>query len=1020
MLPPPSPSPPRRHDGARAESGARRRGARGGARGHLHARPARYVGLHPTLTQTLRTNAAPMRSTPRLLRRACALGSNDRNCEKNANRNNGNRLFDSQNNAAGGYACPRAVGGPERGNENGVAPFVNNQRSRMYYYEGSKMVVEWTNQHGCGSNSRVQCNVIIQYACEDSLDPFWAGTASDSWPAPGRPESCPGSPNRYPGVQGGQCFSRNTPENNCMVATPRDGIPDNANDAATDTIPNNANSAVPSDNTRRFGMHESYAYYDLYSRTERNNGLWTADQDVRRRDMRGTRQNPNGNRRGLEIPEERDYYPFWSPTPWRDVAVLSNIIAEDDTAYCDNVRAESQNVADKYFCEHPNKEDQPLYNQRRWPNTREGCDLAGGTWMRTPSFMRLAGEDGDADKWAPECGETSFSRTNQLGNAEITQAQKAAWDPAIPPVTAANRYIWTLPTVDDLRPTGAGSLNIAAEDYFPSSPGCKPGLSDVEVAMQNCVMRIRYNISTGDFDGWPEDMDGTADFATSRNNSRDSSGNDNPNSPLEQDPYSYLPAITTAPDGSFLSFAVNTNQYARTFQDRSYVFSIMPRPSDSTPRTVATDTPAVPTLDTADPVCDQIINVNMRGKRGNIVQTYPSVEYDFVPSNVCARCSGKHQCKQPNGDVVAGKNFRTFVHFQWMGSDYNPRRGCNNGEGGPPDPNPDGQTTNNNNARADRTNIAFITSPWNEAVNVLPDIPETIDASGLQAYMQSQQFWPCSAEDGTTSQACAESMYDLLFLRQGVNGEQGAQAFNGGSDCLTQDQLDDINGENNRNNHPQNCAKLNMKATPFFDGGLVEMTNCGSTFAFFSTRNNNFSNRDQTGTLKISDAPADPSDESFTCGYDGGPSLTGLADVTTIPLRQNALFGPCEEPAEGQANNNGAQSCIPPDGTTFIIDGDTFTIEEADNDNFGDGQAKGCEELVFFLDAGNSIEERIGLAIGLLFAGIAAAWGGVYLYNRWKARSAPAGNQGRTWQTEKATALNGLDKGTTAKTAAMI
>ena len=37
-------------------------------------------------------------------------GSNDRNCERNVNRNNGNRLFDSQNNAKGGYACPRAVG----------------------------------------------------------------------------------------------------------------------------------------------------------------------------------------------------------------------------------------------------------------------------------------------------------------------------------------------------------------------------------------------------------------------------------------------------------------------------------------------------------------------------------------------------------------------------------------------------------------------------------------------------------------------------------------------------------------------------------------------------------------------------------------------------------------------------------------------------------------------------------------------------------------------------------------------
>ena len=29
-------------------------------------------------------------------------GSNDRNCERNVNRNNGNRMFDSQNNAKGG------------------------------------------------------------------------------------------------------------------------------------------------------------------------------------------------------------------------------------------------------------------------------------------------------------------------------------------------------------------------------------------------------------------------------------------------------------------------------------------------------------------------------------------------------------------------------------------------------------------------------------------------------------------------------------------------------------------------------------------------------------------------------------------------------------------------------------------------------------------------------------------------------------------------------------------------------
>ena len=113
--------------------------------------------------------------------------SNDRNCERNVNRKNGNRLFDSQNNAKvtrlaccytrpladssflqGGYACPRAVGGPEI-KENNMYPVSEHTVIGMktdqnrYYYAGSTLAVQWTNQHGCGGNSNVNCEIVLQY-----------------------------------------------------------------------------------------------------------------------------------------------------------------------------------------------------------------------------------------------------------------------------------------------------------------------------------------------------------------------------------------------------------------------------------------------------------------------------------------------------------------------------------------------------------------------------------------------------------------------------------------------------------------------------------------------------------------------------------------------------------------------------------------------------------------------------------------------------------------------------------------
>merc|ERR1712080_137616 len=139
-------------------------------------------------------------------------------------------------------------------------------------------------------------------------------------------------------------------------------------------------------------------------------------------------------------------------------------------------------------------------------------------------------------------------------------------------------------------------------------------------------LRIRYNMSSSDY-----------------NRSLYSASNGE-QSPIEQDP---LVEVGVTGGKQPVQLALNTNQVARTFQDRSYVFYVVPRANGR-------------------PATQEVINVAVRGKRGNIVQTYPAVEYDFIPNNI--------MINQPDNQVPA---------FQWIGSDYNPRRGCNDGEGGP-------------------------------------------------------------------------------------------------------------------------------------------------------------------------------------------------------------------------------------------------------------------------------------------------------------------------------------------------
>jgi len=294
-----------------------------------------------------------------------------------------------------------------------------------------------------------------------------------------------------------------------------------------------------------------------------------------------------------------------------------------------------------------------------------------------------------------------------------------------------------------------------------------------------------------------------------------------------QDPYV---GIGPDPSQTFLSLAVNTNQYGRTFQDRSYVFAIKARPDKVDGETVTKDA--------------NIYNVNVRGKRGNIVQTYPAVEYDFVPNDLCAQV----------GD---------YVHFQWTGSDYNPQRNPNDGEGG-------GDSTDPNEARrADRTNLVEMDTNGNtikfpvseKRVNHEGPFPESWNQTGAGQRVGDVALgmnypagalgkWGSLATDYTGMFWTKDNKPDEAAIMNLAFINQVARMAEHKSRCKTLDELKAVPDQNSRERDPANCAKLNGAKEPYFDGGLVKLRKAGQ-FSYFSSRNNNFSNRNQAGCICV-------------------------------------------------------------------------------------------------------------------------------------------------------------------------
>ncbi|KAJ7333537.1 hypothetical protein OS493_017074 [Desmophyllum pertusum] len=443
-------------------------------------------------------------------------GSNNRLNGNLDNVKNAARIFDSQNNGKAGYN----VG--DKLDTNPADNIPEYRQLPMQFYMGgcsadvkTEVEIMWTNQHGTGpkTDDRVESQIILQYMCQEFPDyKFPNGELPDK-------------ANVF------TVFAINTIRNGQTLPT------------QAFTNGGRENTFIRNDRV----LHEPSNYYQSYIRRDRNKGLFTADQKLGGDQAIFTRQNAGGQRRGLEVPEERDYYPYWGPTPWNDIAVL---VSNKKTEEKIKKYVDSSEFGFKYLCIMPTKltgnVDCPPRNKDNVREekcvakyiTEKSCKEGGGEW--TKFITNYLEKTKGILSTCHTVGETKLKRGLPYEPHKISQGADGnvqfVLSPKKPEVLFAPS---TTVNHNGVNMEGKFSTYKWKVPCFPSN------------TTQRCVLRIRYNITTEDV---------KREFDASKNK-------EVLNNPK-----------TKAVDGKTdLQLALNTAQVGRTFQDRSHVIIVKPR-----------------------------------------------------------------------------------------------------------------------------------------------------------------------------------------------------------------------------------------------------------------------------------------------------------------------------------------------------------------------------------------------------------------------------------------------------------